>query len=47
MPVSGYETTVNLIGNGLLTLLRNPDQLASVRVDRSWLPSAIEEVVRY
>ena len=43
----GQETTTNLIGNGLLTLLRHPDQFARLQADRSLLPSAIEEMLRY
>ncbi|HZE75899.1 MAG TPA: cytochrome P450 [Gemmatimonadales bacterium] len=43
----GQETTTNLIGNGLLSLLRNPGELARLRSDPSLLPSAIEELLRY
>src|SRR6266568_5465856 len=43
----GQETTTNLIGNGLLSLLRNPGELARLRADPSLLPSAIEELLRY
>lgn len=46
MILAGYETTVNLIGNGVLALLRNPSQLTMVRADASLLPSAIEEFLR-
>jgi cytochrome P450 len=45
--VGGQETTTNLIGNGLLTLLRNPEEKARLMADYSLLPSAIEELLRY
>jgi cytochrome P450 len=45
--VGGLETTTNLIGNGILTLLRNPQALAQLRADRELVPSAVEELLRY
>lgn len=43
----GQETTTNLIGNGLLTLLRRPDHLRMLQADASLIPAAIEELLRY
>ena len=45
--VGGQETTTNLIGNGLLTLLRNPAEMERLRADSSLIPSAVEELLRY
>jgi cytochrome P450 len=44
---AGHEATVNVTGNGTLALLRNPDQLQRLRDDRSLLPAAIEEFMRF
>ncbi|MEU4170854.1 cytochrome P450 [Streptomyces sp. NPDC026665] len=45
--VAGYENTVHLIGNAILTLLRHPDQLAVLRADPSRLSSVVGELARY
>ncbi|OLZ67596.1 cytochrome [Streptomyces sp. IMTB 2501] len=45
--IAGHETTVNLIGNGVLALLTHPGQLAALRADMGLLDGAIEEMLRY
>lgn len=47
MVVAGFETTVNLLGNGLYTLLRNPHQLELLRTEPGLTGKAIDEMLRF
>ena len=45
--VAGHEPTAGLVGNGMLALLRHPDQWALLSADRSLLPGAVSELLRF
>ncbi|HJP66668.1 MAG TPA: cytochrome P450 [Actinomycetota bacterium] len=45
--IAGHETTVNLITNGIYTMLRNPDQLSLLQDDPSLIVTAVDELLRY
>ncbi len=45
--IAGHETTVNLIANGALTLLRNPDVLARLKREPAWVIPMVEELLRF
>ena len=44
---AGHEASVNVVGNGVLALLRHPAELARLRSDPGLVPTAVEEMIRY
>ena len=44
---AGNDTTRTMLSSGLLALLQHPDQLAELRADRSLIPGAVEEILRW
>ncbi|AYF72654.1 cytochrome P450 [Nocardia yunnanensis] len=44
---AGFETTVNLIGNGVVQLLSHPEELAKLRADPELWPQAVDEILRF
>ena len=44
---AGFETTTNLIGNGMLALLGDPQEMQRLRDDPRLLPTAVDELLRY
>ncbi len=47
LQIGGHETTTNLIGNGLLALLQNPEEMQKLRDNPSLIETAVEEFLRY
>ena len=47
LQMAGHEASVNVVGNGMLALLRHPDQLARLRAEPGLLGTAVEELIRY
>jgi len=45
--IAGHETTVNLIGNGTLALMENPEAMRKLQSEPSLVKPAVEELLRY